>query len=38
VAAVGTRTKLLGKDTTKRIAVGHLVSSKPNDEPLIDGE
>lgn len=38
VAAVGTRTKLLGKDTTKRIAVGHLVANKPNDEPLIDGE
>jgi putative ABC transport system ATP-binding protein len=38
VAAVGTRTKLLGKNTTKRIAVGHLVATKPSDEPLIDGE
>jgi len=38
VAAVGTRTKLLGKNTTKRIAVGHLVTSKSIDESLIDGE
>lgn len=38
VAAVGTRTKLLGKNTTKRIAIGHLVTSKPIDAPLIDGE
>jgi hypothetical protein len=38
VAAVGTRTKLLGKDTTKRLAVSHLVASKSIDEPLIDEE
>ncbi|HBJ37439.1 MAG TPA: ABC transporter ATP-binding protein [Planctomycetaceae bacterium] len=38
VAAVGTRTKLLGKDTTKRLAVSHLVASKSIDDPLIDGE
>jgi len=38
VAAVGTRTKLLGKNTTKRIAVGHLLATKPFDEPKIDEE
>jgi ABC-type bacteriocin/lantibiotic exporter with double-glycine peptidase domain len=38
VAAVGTRTKLLGKNTTKRLAVGHLVAGKSTDDPLIDGE
>lgn len=38
VAAVGTRTKLLGRNTTKRLAVGHLVATKADSDPLIDGE